>query len=143
MIDIKISWMVLGLLSAVFAALVAIFGKIGVSNLDSTLATTVRAVIMALFLIIVSFFMGKLDLIKTIDSKAITFIILAGISGALSWLFYFLALKLGPASGVSALDRLSVVFVLIFSVLFLAEKFTLYKFLGALLITIGAILMIL
>jgi transporter family protein len=143
MIDIKISWMILGLLSAVFAALVAIFGKIGVSNLDSTLATTVRAVIMALFLIIVSFFMGKLDLIKTIDSKAITFIILAGISGALSWLFYFLALKLGPASGVSALDRLSVVFVLIFSVLFLAEKFTLYKFLGALLITIGAILMIL
>jgi transporter family protein len=143
MIDIKISWMILGLLSAVFAAFVAIFGKIGVSNLDSTLATTVRAVIMALFLIIVSFFMGKLDLIKTIDSKAITFIILAGVSGALSWLFYFLALKLGPASGVSALDRLSVVFVLIFSVLFLAEKFTLYKFLGALLITIGAILMIL
>jgi transporter family protein len=141
--EIKISWIILGLLSAISAGLVAIFGKIGVSHLDSTLATTVRAIIMALFLVIVSFALGKFHLIKTIDNKALLFIILAGISGALSWLFYFLALKLGPASGVAALDRLSVVFVLIFSVLFLAEKLTLYKFLGALLITIGAILMIL
>jgi len=141
--EIKISWIILGLLSAISAALVAIFGKIGVSHLDSTLATTVRAIIMALFLVIVSLTLGKFQLIKTIDNKALLFIILAGISGALSWLFYFLALKLGPAPGVAALDRLSVVFVLIFSVLFLAEKLTLYKFLGALLITIGAILMIL
>jgi transporter family protein len=141
--EIKITWIFLGLLSAISAGLVAIFGKIGVSNLDSTLATTVRAIIMALFLIIVSLILGKFQLIKTIDNKALLFIILAGIAGALSWLFYFLALKLGPASGVAALDRLSVVFVLIFSVLFLAEKLTLYKFLGALLITIGAILMIL
>lgn len=137
------SWIIFALLSAISAALVAIFGKIGVSNIDSTLATTVRAIIMALFLIIVSFTLGKHQLIRTIDSKALAFIILAGISGALSWLFYFLALKLGPASGVAALDRLSVVFVLIFSVLFLAEKLTLYKLLGATLITIGAILMIL
>jgi len=140
---IKMSWIIFALLSAISAALVAIFGKIGVSNIDSTLATTVRAIIMSLFLILVSFALGKYQLITTIDSKALAFIILAGISGALSWLFYFLALKLGPASGVAALDRLSVVFVLIFSVLFLAEKLTLYKLLGAILITIGAILMIL
>ncbi|MEM2768811.1 MAG: EamA family transporter [Candidatus Pacearchaeota archaeon] len=140
---IKISWVIFALLSAISAALVAIFGKIGVSNIDSTLATTVRAIIMSLFLILVSFALGKYQLITTIDSKALGFIILAGISGALSWLFYFLALQLGPASGVAALDRLSVVFVLIFSVLFLAEKLTLYKLLGAILITIGAILMIL
>ena len=137
------SWIIFALLSAISAALVAIFGKIGVSNIDSTLATTVRAIIMSLFLILVSFALGKYQLITTIDSKALGFIILAGISGALSWLFYFLALQLGPASGVAALDRLSVVFVLIFSVLFLAEKLTLYKLLGAILITIGAILMIL
>ncbi len=137
------SWVIFALLSAISAALVAIFGKIGVSNIDSTLATTVRAIIMALFLILVSFALGKYQLITTIDSKALGFIILAGISGALSWLFYFLALQLGPASGVAALDRLSVVFVLIFSVLFLAEKLTFYKLLGAILITIGAILMIL
>jgi transporter family protein len=140
---IKMSWIIFALLSAITAALVAIFGKIGVSGIDSTLATTVRAIIMALFLIVVSFALGKFELLKTINSKALTFIILAGISGALSWLFYFLVLKLGPASGVAALDRLSVVFVLIFSVLFLAEKLTLYKLLGAIMITIGAILMIL
>jgi transporter family protein len=139
----KMSWIIFALLSAITAALVAIFGKIGVSNLDSTLATTVRAIIMALFLIIVSFALGKFQFLKTIDNKTLTFIILAGVSGALSWLFYFLALKLGPASGVAALDRLSVVFVLIFSVLFLAEKLTLKSALGAILITIGAILMIL
>ncbi len=139
----KMSWIIFALLSAITAALVAIFGKIGVSNLDSTLATTVRAIIMALFLIIISFALGKFQFLKTIDNKTLTFIILAGVSGALSWLFYFLALKLGPASGVAALDRLSVVFVLIFSVLFLAEKLTLKSALGAILITIGAILMIL
>lgn len=137
------SWIIFALLSAITAGLVAIFGKIGVSQIDSTLATTVRAIIMALFLIVVSFALGKFQLLKTIDSKALSFIILAGISGALSWLFYFIALRLGPASGVAALDRLSVVFVLIFSVLFLAEKLTLTKLLGAILITVGAILMIL
>ncbi len=137
------SWIIFALLSAISAALVAIFGKIGVSNIDSTLATTVRAIIMALFLVTTSLILGKFKLLSSIDSKALTFIILAGIAGALSWLFYFLALKLGPASGVAALDRLSVVFVLIFSVLFLAEKLTFNSTLGAILITIGAILMIL
>ncbi len=135
-------WIIFALLSAISAALVAIFGKIGVSNIDSTLATTVRAVIMAIFLILVSLFLNKFSLFKTIDAKAFFFIILAGISGALSWLFYFLALKLGPASGVAALDRLSVVFVLIFSVLFLSEKLSINSILGAILITVGAILMI-
>ncbi len=137
------SWIIFALLSAITAALVAIFGKIGISNLDSTLATTIRAIIMALFLVGASLFLGKFKLLSTIDSKALFFIVLAGIAGALSWLFYFLALKLGPASGVAALDRLSVVFVLIFSVLFLAEKLTFNSALGAILITIGAILMIL
>ncbi|GIW66605.1 MAG: membrane protein [Candidatus Parcubacteria bacterium] len=138
----KIIWIIFALLSAISAALVAIFGKIGVSHIDSTLATTIRAIVMALFLIVVSLSLGKFQLLKTIDNKALTFIILAGISGALSWLFYFFALKLGPASGVAALDRLSVVFVLIFSILFLAEKLTLKSALGAIFITIGAILMI-
>jgi transporter family protein len=140
---LKLSWIVLGLLSAIFAALVAILGKIGVSRLDSTLATTIRSIVMSLFLIIISFSIGSFQLIKTIDNQALLFIILAGISGALSWLFYFLALKLGPASGVAALDKLSIVFVLILVFLFLGEKLTSYKFLGALLMTIGAILMIL
>jgi len=135
------SWIIFALLSAVFAALVAIFGKIGINNIDSTLATSVRAVIMAIFLAIIALVMGKFKLISTIDNKALAFISLSGISGALSWLFYFFALKIGPASGVAALDRLSVVFVVIFAAIFLAEQLTLKVGLGAIFITLGAVLM--
>lgn len=135
------SWILLATLSAIAAALVAIFGKIGIENIDSTLATTVRSVVMAAFLVIASLSLGKFKLLSTIDSKALTFIVLAGIAGALSWLFYFLALKNGPASGVIALDRLSVVFVLILALIFLGESLTWKTGIGAILITIGAILM--
>lgn len=135
------TWILFALLSAVFAALVAIFGKIGIKNIDSTLATTVRAVVMAGFLVITSFLLGKAELLKTIDNKALTFIVLSGIAGALSWLCYFFAIKNGPVSGVAALDRLSVVFVLIFAVLILGDHFTWKSGLGAALLTVGAILM--
>ena len=134
-------WTIFALLAAVFAALVAIFGKVGIQNLDSTLATTVRAVIMAAFLVAVSLLLGKMKLLSTIDNKALAFIALSGVAGATSWLFYFLALKLGPASGVAALDRLSVVFVLVLAVLFLSESLTWRSGLGAALLTTGAILM--
>lgn len=134
-------WMIFAGLSAAFAALVAIFGKIGISKIDSTLATTVRAVVMAVFLVIISFSLGKVKLLETFDSKAVAFIVLSAIAGAISWLFYFLALKNGPASGVSAVDRLSVVFVLVLAVLFLGEKLTWKSGIGAALVTVGAILM--
>jgi len=135
------SWIFFAVLSAVSAALVAVFGKIGISNIDSTLATTVRAIIMAVFLLAVSFGLGSWGSFKAIDNKALIFIALSGIAGALSWLFYFFALKNGPASGVAALDRLSVVFVLILAVLFLGENLTWKSGLGAALLTAGAILM--
>lgn len=134
------SWIFFAILSAIFAALVSIFGKIGISNLDNTLATTVRAFIMFLFLGGVSLYLGVFNKINQIDSKALTYISLSGIAGALSWLCYFYALKKGPVSGVAALDRLSVVFVLIFSVLFLSQSLNLKTVIGAILITIGAIL---
>lgn len=135
------SWILFALLSAVFAALVAIFGKIGIKDIDSTLATTVRSVIMAGFLIITSLALGKLDLLKTLNSKTLSFITLSGIAGALSWLFYFFALKNGPTPGVAALDRLSVVFVLVLAVLILGDHLTWKSSLGAILLTTGAILM--
>ena len=135
-------WILYAALSAIFAALVAIFGKIGLQNIDSTLATTVRSVVMALFLFIVSLSLGKFSLINTIKNKVLFFIVLSGIAGALSWLFYFLALKTGVVTGVAAIDRLSVVFVVIFAALFLSEKLTLYTSLGTLFMVIGAILMI-
>lgn len=134
-------WIIFAILSAVFAALVAIFGKIGIANLDSTLATTVRAVIMAIFLVLVSLFLGKAPLLHSINNRALTFIILSGIAGALSWLFYFFALRIGPAPGVAALDRLSVVFVLILALLFLGEHLTWKSGLGAVFLTIGAVMM--
>ncbi|MFH1246319.1 MAG: EamA family transporter [Candidatus Liptonbacteria bacterium] len=136
------NWVVLGLLSAVSAALVAVFGKIGIEHVDTTLATTVRAVIMVFFLVATSLLLGKAPLLHTIDNKALLYITLSGIAGALSWFFYFFALKLGPASGVAALDRLSVVFVFVLALLFLGEKFTYVSALGALFIAIGAVLMV-
>lgn len=134
-------WILYAFFSAIFAALVAIFGKIGINNVDSTLATTVRAMIMALFLIITSFSLGKFHLLSTIKSEALIFITLSGVAGAISWLFYFLALKQGTATGVSGIDRLSIVFVLIFSVLFLSQKLTWQTSIGAILMAAGAILL--
>ena len=136
------TWIPLALLAAVFAALVAILGKVGLQGIDTTLATTVRAVIMAGFLVIVSLSLGKLDFSSLPHGRALLFITLSGIAGALSWLAMFGALKIGPAPGVAALDRLSVVFVLIFSILFLGTQFTWKAGLGAALIVAGALLMI-
>lgn len=137
------NWITYALLSAAFASLVAIFGKIGLKDVDSTLATTIRAIVMAIFLIIVSVSLGKSTLLNNFDSKAILYIVLSGIAGALSWLFYFFAIKNGPVSSVAAIDRLSVVFVFIIAIIFLGEAFSWIKLGGIVMIAIGAILMIL
>ena len=134
-------WMLYALLSAVSAAAVAIFGKLGLKEIDSTLATTIRSLVMVTFLVFVSASLGKWSGLAALESRTLSFIAMSGIAGALSWLFYFLALKNGPAAGVAALDRLSVVFVVIFAALFLAEKLTWKTILGSLLITAGAVLM--
>lgn len=135
-------WTIFAFLSAIFAALVAVLGKIGLKDVDSTLATSIRSVVTAVFLIIVALSLGKFSNIHTIGSKALTFIIFSGIAGALSWIFYFFALKVGPATGVSAVDKMSTVFVLVLAVLFLGESLTLLKVLGALAMTVGAVLMV-
>jgi transporter family protein len=135
-------WIPLALIAAAFAALVAIFGKIGLQGVDTTTATTVRAIIMAGFLVAVSLSLGKLAPQALPQGKALLFIVLSGIAGAISWLAMFAALKIGPAPGVAALDRLSVVFVLIFSLLFLGTQFTWKALIGAGLIVAGALLML-
>lgn len=137
------SWLLFALLSAVFAALVALFGKIGLGGIDPNVATTIRAVIMALFLLGVIFVQGKAELISSVfgNNKAIVFIILSGIAGALSWLFYFIALKNGTLNQVVAIDRLSIVFAVIFALVFLGEKIDLKGWIGAGLISAGAIIM--
>ena len=135
-------WISYALLSAVFAAAVAILGKIGLKNVDSTLATTIRAVVMAVFLLGATAALQKFSLIKTVGSQTLTFIIFSGVAGALSWLFYFLALKYGPATGVAALDRLSVVFVVILAAMFLGEALTLKSVSGLILLVLGALLLV-
>jgi transporter family protein len=137
---VHMGWIFYALGSAVFAALVAIFGKIGLKNVDSTLATTIRSIVMALFLVTVTLSLKKFSNIETLYGKPIIFIILSGIAGALSWLFYFFAIKSGPVSGVVAIDRTSVVFALILAALFLGESFTLKTALGGVLILGGALL---
>ncbi len=134
------SWIFYAFGSAIFAALVAILGKIGLKGLDSTLATTVRAVVMALFLVIVAFSLNKFQHLETITGKPLLFIILSGVAGALSWLFYFFAIKNGPAGGVVAIDRTSVAFALILAALFLGEALTWKTALGGILIVGGALL---
>jgi bacterial/archaeal transporter family protein len=137
-----VGWIPLALLSALFAALVAVFGKVGVSKVDPTLATAVRAVIMAGVLVVFALGIGRASHWHELDRRAVLFIVLSGLAGAASWLCYFLALRLGPAPGVAALDRLSVVFVLVFAIGFLGQAFTWKAALGAALLTIGAILLI-
>lgn len=137
-------WIILAVLSAFFAALVAIFGKIGLTKIEPTLATAVRAVVMTAFLAVVVLADRKmLNGLSQFDTKAWVFIILSGVAGALSWLSYFTALKLGPVSSVAALDRTSLVFVFILALLFLGEEFSLKVAIGVILMTIGAIFTIL
>ncbi len=135
-------WLVYALLSAVAASFVAIFGKLGLQNLDANTATAIRAVIMALFLVGVVVIQGKLDLVSDIitNKKAIFFIALSGVAGALSWLFYFLAIKNGNVSQVAPIDKLSVVFAVIFAVVLFGEKISLMAMGGVALITVGALM---
>lgn len=137
------TWFLFALLSALFAGLVALFGKIGMKDIDSTLATTLRSFVMFAFLICMSFALGRFQNFPVLSHKTILFIILSGIAGALSWLAYFFALKLGPASKVAVIDRLSIVFVIVFAALFLSEALTWKVILGAFLVVAGSIIIIL
>ncbi|MDI3482030.1 MAG: bacterial/archaeal transporter family protein [Tepidanaerobacteraceae bacterium] len=135
-------WFIYAILSALAASLVSIFGKVGLKGIDANTATAVRAIIMAVFLVVVVFFQGNLNKIPSViaDIKTFTFIILSGIAGASSWLFYFLALKFGKVAQVAPIDKLSVVIATILAVIFLGEKVSLINGIGVGLIAIGAIL---
>lgn len=135
-------WILYALISALFAGLVAVFGKLGLKNIDSILATTVRSFIMAGFLGVTALALKKFQgfSLSTFTGREWVYIALSGVAGALSWLFYFVALKNGTAVTVSAIDRLSIVFVLVFAALFLGEGVTLWKVVGVLCIALGAFL---
>jgi transporter family protein len=134
------SWIALGILSAVFAGLVGVVGKRGLDQVDPTLGTAVRSVIMAVALVLAAFGLGKLQGVASIPRGALLWIALSGACGAASWLAYFWALRFGPAGPVAALDRLSVVFALVFAALFLREPLNAGKLVGGALMVAGAIL---
>lgn len=136
------TWLIYALLSAISAAMVAVFGKMGLQHLDANTATAIRAVIMALFLVGVVVVQGKLNLISEIieNRKALFFIALSGIAGALSWLFYFMAIKNGQVSQVAPIDKLSVVFAVIFAVILFGEQISMIAAGGVALITVGALM---
>jgi len=135
-------WLIFALLSAITASLVAIFGKIGLQSVDANTATAIRSIIMALFLVGVVAFQGNLSKIPDIiaNRRVFSFIVLSGIAGALSWLFYFLALKYGKIAQVAPIDKLSVVIAVILSIVILGEKINLLNGLGVVFIAIGSLI---
>jgi len=133
-------WLLFAILAAITAAVMTIIAKVGLGSIDPTLATAIRSFVMFIFMAGVTFAFGKFKGIEQLDNKAFWIIVISAIFGALSWLFYFLALKEAPASKVAAIDRLSLIFVIVFSVLFLAEKLSPQLAVGGVLATIGIIL---
>lgn len=136
-------WWIYALLAALFAALTAIFAKIGLKDIPSDLATAIRTVVILLLAWGVAFFRGETKGISLISKQGLLFLVLSGLATGLSWLFYFRALQLGKVSRVAPVDKLSLVLVIIFSVVFLGEPLTWKMLLGGLFIVGGTIILIL
>ena len=136
------SWQLWALLSAVFAALTAIFAKVGVEGIDSDLATLIRTVIVLATLAAILFATGKLSSPGPVSAKTWLFLVLSALGTGASWLCYFRALKLGPATLVAPIDKLSVVLVALFAVVFLGERPSVSGWLGIALIAAGAVIIV-
>jgi transporter family protein len=134
------SWQVWAVLSALFAALTAIFAKVGVEDINPDLATLIRTIIVLVSLSLILFATGQLTAPGSVSPKSWLFLLLSGLGTGASWLCYFRALKLGPATLVAPIDKLSVVLVALFGVIFLGERPSLNGWLGIALIAAGAVL---
>ena len=135
-------WKFYAILSAIFAALTAIFAKIGIKNINSDLATAIRTIVILLITWGIVFFGQKTAEIKELTRVNWIFLILSGAATGLSWLFYFKALQLGDVSRVAPIDKLSIVFTILLSFLILREPLTPKIVIGALLICAGGMVMI-
>jgi bacterial/archaeal transporter family protein len=131
---------IVGVLSAIFAALTAIFAKVGVANINSDLATFIRTCVILLTLALIVYATGQFQNPTSISPRTYLFLVLSGLATGASWLCYFRALKLGNASQVAPVDKLSVVLVAIFGALLLGEKLTMLNWLGVALIALGAVM---
>lgn len=134
-------WFLLALCSAIFASLTSILAKIGINGINSTLATAIRTTIVLIMSWGIVFTTNIQNNIATIERKSWIFLVLSGISTGISWLFYYKAIQLGKVSKVIAIDKLSIVITLIFSVLILNEGYTIRSIIGCLLIVLGTLFM--
>lgn len=135
------TWQFWAFLSAIFAALTAIFAKVGISGINSDFATLVRTIVIIAALCLFLSVTGQWQRLGTVSAKSWVFLILSGLATGASWLAYFRALQLGDASHVAPIDKLSVIFVAIFGVTFLGEKLTAINWTGVVLIGAGVILL--
>lgn len=135
-----LSWPFWALLSAAFAALTAIFAKVGVENVNSDFATFIRTIVILLAAGLMLYITGNWQSPAGVSGRTWVFLALSGLATGASWICYFRALKLGDAARVAPIDKLSVVFVAVFAVLFLGEKLSLPNWLGVIMIACGAVL---
>ncbi|MEO6851138.1 MAG: EamA family transporter [Mucilaginibacter sp.] len=135
-------WWIYALLSALFAALTAIFAKVGIKGVDSDLATAIRTVIILILAWGIALFKGSADGMGSLTKINWIFLVLSGCATGFSWIFYFKALQIGKVSQVAPVDKLSVALVIILSAVFLKEPITLKSGLGALLIIGGTFVLI-
>ena len=134
-------WLIWALLSAVFAALTAIFAKIGIQGVDSDLATLIRTVVILLVLAAFVGLTGKWSNPMNLSRKTLLFLVLSGLATGASWVCYFRALKLGDASKVAPVDKLSLVLVAVFAFIFLAERPSLQEWVGIFMVGAGVVLL--
>ena len=135
-------WMILALLSAVFAALTSILAKVGIENVDSTLATAIRTVVVVLMAWGMVFLTNTQNGVLEIGRRSWIFLILSGLATGASWLCYYKALQIGEVSKVVPIDKLSVVISLVLAFVFLHEKVTAKSLVGCVLIGAGTLLMV-
>ena len=138
----NVSWQIFALGSAFFAALTAIFGKIGVSRLNSDVATFIRTIVILIVTALIVSARREWQIPQGLAYESVLFLVLSGIATGLSWLCYYHALQLGPASRVAPIDKTSVVMVMVLAFFFLGEQLTWKVCLGGLFIGLGAMLMV-
>jgi transporter family protein len=134
------TWQFWAILSACFAALTAIFAKIGVADVDPDLATFIRTLVVVAALVLILTAGNKWRGIGSTSGRTLAFLVFSGLATGASWLCYFRALQIGDAARVAPIDKLSVVLVALFGVLFLSERLSVTNWMGVLLIAGGALL---
>ena len=138
--NVTSTWQLWAVLSAVFAALTAIFAKVGIENVNADFATFIRTIVILVTLAFILLATGQFQAPDAIPARSYLFLLLSGLATGASWVCYFRALKIGDAAKVAPIDKLSVVLVALFGGLFLGERLTAPNWLGVALIATGAIL---